>query len=104
MTWEIVVGIITLIGVLGTVAAWASKLSRSLSSLETTLKALDETLHELKVSMNMIAGLQSLKDVTGAKTTPRCSEFYVHDVKLCAPPFGTQTEKMRFPKKFGKLF
>lgn len=48
MTWEIVVGIITLIGVLGTIATWASKLSRSLSSLETTLKALDDTLHELK--------------------------------------------------------
>ena len=48
MTWEIVVGIITLIGVLGTVAAWASKLSRSLSRLETTLKALDDTLQALK--------------------------------------------------------
>ena len=48
MTWEIVVGIITLIGVLGTIATWASKLSRSLSSLETTLKDLDATLHELK--------------------------------------------------------
>lgn len=48
MTWEIVVGIITLIGVLGTVATWASKLSHSLASLETTLKDLDATLHELK--------------------------------------------------------
>lgn len=48
MSWEIVIGIIALIGVFGTVATWASKLSRSLSSLETTLKALDETLHELK--------------------------------------------------------
>ena len=48
MTWEIVAGIIALIGVFGSVATWASKLSRSLSSLETTLKNLDETLQELK--------------------------------------------------------
>ena len=48
MTWGIVVGIIALIGVFGSVATWASKLSRSLSSLETTLKNLDETLQELK--------------------------------------------------------
>ena len=48
MSWEIVVGIIALIGVFSTIATWASKLSRSLSSLETTLKGLDETLQELK--------------------------------------------------------
>ena len=48
MSWEIVVGIIALIGVFSTIGTWASKLSRSLSSLETTLKGLDETLQELK--------------------------------------------------------
>lgn len=48
MSWEIVVGIIALIGVFSTIATWASKLSRSLSSLETTLKGLNETLQELK--------------------------------------------------------
>ena len=48
MSWEIVVGIIALIGMFSTIATWASKLSRSLSSLETTLKGLDETLQELK--------------------------------------------------------
>ena len=48
MSWEIVVGIIALIGVFSTIATWASKPSRSLSSLETTLKGLDETLQELK--------------------------------------------------------
>ena len=48
MTWEIVAGIIALIGVFGTVATWASKLSRTLANLESTLKALDNTLQELK--------------------------------------------------------
>lgn len=48
MTWEIVVGIIALIGVFGTVATWSSKLSRTLASLETTLNALRDTLEELK--------------------------------------------------------
>lgn len=48
MTWEIVVGIIALIGVFSTVATWSSKLSRTLASLETTLNALRDTLEELK--------------------------------------------------------
>ena len=48
MTWEIVLGIIALIGVFGTVAGWTGKLSKTLASLETTLKALKETLEELK--------------------------------------------------------
>ena len=48
MSWEIVTGIIALVGVFGTVATWSSKLSRTLSSLEATLKALQGTLKELK--------------------------------------------------------
>lgn len=48
MSWEIVTGIIALIGVFGTVATWSSKLSRTLTSLETTLNALRNTLEELK--------------------------------------------------------
>lgn len=48
MSWEIVTGIIALIGVFGTVATWSSKLSRTLASLETTLNALRNTLEELK--------------------------------------------------------
>lgn len=48
MTWEIVAGIIALIGVFGTVATWASKLSKTLTSLECTLSALDRTLNEFK--------------------------------------------------------
>lgn len=48
MSWDIVAGIIALIGVFGTVATWSSKLSRTLASLETTLNALRNTLEELK--------------------------------------------------------
>lgn len=50
MTWEIVAGIIALIGVFGTVATWSSKLSRTLASLEATLEALRGTLKELKAN------------------------------------------------------
>lgn len=48
MTWEIVAGIIALVGVFGTVATWSAKLSRTLASLEATLEALRGTLQELK--------------------------------------------------------
>lgn len=48
MSWEIVVGIIALIGVFGTVAGWTSKLSGTLSMLETTIKALNKTLESFQ--------------------------------------------------------
>ena len=48
MSWEIVAGIIALVGFVGTIATWSGKLSRTLASLETTLNALRDTLEELK--------------------------------------------------------
>lgn len=48
MTWEIVLGIIALVGFVGTIATYASKQASVLSKLETTLKALNTTLEELK--------------------------------------------------------
>lgn len=48
MSWEIVAGIIALVGFVGTIATWSGKLSRTLASLETTLNALRRTLEELK--------------------------------------------------------
>lgn len=48
MSWDIVAGIIALIGVFGTIATWSGKLSRTLASLEVTLNALRDTLEELK--------------------------------------------------------
>ena len=48
MTWEIVLGIIALVGFVSTIATYASKQSGILSKLEATLNALNETLEELK--------------------------------------------------------
>lgn len=48
MSWEIVAGIIALVGFVGTIATWSGKLSRTLASLEVTLNALRDTLEELK--------------------------------------------------------
>lgn len=48
MTWEIVTGIIALIGVGGTVATWTSKLAKTIATLETTVDALNRTLTELQ--------------------------------------------------------
>ena len=48
MTWEIVLGIIALVGFVSTIATYASKQSSILSKLEATLTALNNTLEELK--------------------------------------------------------
>lgn len=48
MTWEIVVGIITLIGVFATIAKGAASLSRSLASLEVVTDNLKQAVIELK--------------------------------------------------------
>lgn len=50
MTWEIVVGIIALVGFIGSIAAYVAKLSRTLAMLETTLQVLNTTLKEMKES------------------------------------------------------
>lgn len=50
MTWEIVLGIIALVGFVGTIAAYAGKQGSVLARLETTLKMLNTTLAELKES------------------------------------------------------
>lgn len=52
MTWEIVVGIIALIGVFGTVGAWIFKLSRILATLESTMQQLNRTLDDFKRGTN----------------------------------------------------
>lgn len=50
MTWEIALGVIALFSFILTVVGYSGKLSKTLASLETTLKALKETLDELKES------------------------------------------------------
>lgn len=48
MSWEIVLGIIALIGVFGTVAGWASKLSGTLAKLEAAIQTLNKTLDRIQ--------------------------------------------------------
>lgn len=48
MTWEILVGIIALVGFIGTVGTWISKLSKTLGILENTIGILNRTIDEFK--------------------------------------------------------
>ena len=50
MTWEIVLGIIALMGFIGTVGTWISKLSKTLGILENTIGILNRTIDEFKKS------------------------------------------------------
>lgn len=49
MTWEIVVGLITLVGFIATVATWTSKLAKTLTVLNDAINSLRETVREFKV-------------------------------------------------------
>ena len=48
MNWEIAAGVITLLGFAGSIAAWVSKLSKTLAVLETTITTLNKVISELK--------------------------------------------------------
>ena len=48
MTWEIVLGIIALVGFVGTIAAYVGKQTSVMTRLETTLQMLNATLGEFK--------------------------------------------------------
>lgn len=48
MTWEIVVGIIALVGFIGSIGVWVSKLSTTLATLSTTIELLVNTVKEFK--------------------------------------------------------
>ncbi len=50
MTWEIVIGLIALVGFVGSIATWISKLSKTLGILENTIKILTKVLDEIKRS------------------------------------------------------
>lgn len=50
MTWEIVVGIISLATFIFAVSGYISKLSKTLTSLEVTLVALNKTLEDFRES------------------------------------------------------
>ena len=48
MTWETVLGIIALVGFIGSIGVWVSKLSTTLATLSTTIELLINTVKELK--------------------------------------------------------
>lgn len=48
MTWEIVAGIIALVGLVGTFVAATWRVSRTLATLDATIKDLRTTLDELR--------------------------------------------------------
>ena len=50
MTWEIVLGIATLLTMGGTIITFSSKLTKSIASLEMSIKALNDNICELKQS------------------------------------------------------
>ena len=50
MTWEIFLGIVALVGFIGTVGLWISKLSKILAVLETTVSSLADAIKEFKAN------------------------------------------------------
>ncbi len=50
MTWEIFLGIVALVGFIGSIGLWISKLSKILAVLETTVSALSEAIKDFKNS------------------------------------------------------
>ena len=48
MSWEIVVGLITLVGFIATVSSWTSKLAKTLTVLNDAINQLRETVKEFK--------------------------------------------------------
>lgn len=50
MTWEIFLGIVALVGFIGSIGLWISKLSKILAVLETTVGALSDAIKDFKNS------------------------------------------------------
>lgn len=50
MTWEIVLGLIALVGFVGTFVSAATKFAKTIASLDVTIKDLKETLDEFRNS------------------------------------------------------
>ena len=48
MTWEIVAGIITLMGFVGIIVGWTSKIAGTLSKLSSSVDNLNDTVKEFK--------------------------------------------------------
>lgn len=54
MTWEIVLGIISLLGMVGIVIGWTSKIAGTLSQLSAAVDNLNDTVKEFKGDQNAL--------------------------------------------------
>ena len=54
MTWEIVAGIITLLGAVGIIIGWTSKIASTLSQLSSAVDNLNDTVKEFKGDQNAL--------------------------------------------------
>ena len=54
MTWEIVLGIISLLGMIGIVIGWTSKIAGTLSQLSAAVDNLNDTVKEFKGDQNAL--------------------------------------------------
>lgn len=54
MTWEIVLGIISLMGMAGLVIGWTSKIAGTLSQLSTAVDNLNDTVKQFKGDQNVL--------------------------------------------------
>ena len=54
MTWEIVAGIITLLGAVGIILGWTSKIASTLSQLSAAVDNLNDTVKEFKGDQNAL--------------------------------------------------
>lgn len=63
MTWEIVLGIISLMGMIGLVIGWTSKIAGTLSQLSTAVDNLNATVKEFKGDQSALIEHVSHHDV-----------------------------------------
>lgn len=54
MTWEIVAGIITLVGFVGIIIGWTSKIAGTLSQLSAAVDNLNDTVKQFKGDQNAL--------------------------------------------------
>ena len=64
MTWEIVLGIISLLGMVGLVIGWTSKIASTLSQLSAAVDNLNDTIKEFKGDQSALIEHVGHHDVT----------------------------------------
>ena len=67
MTWEIVAGIITLVGFVGVIIGWTSKIAGTLAKLSTSVDNLNDTVKEFKGDQNILIEQVGHQDIILAR-------------------------------------